>query len=136
MRYEKSTMSNPISSTGRRKTSTALVTLTPGSGKITVNKRPFDEYFGTLSSQNQVLLPFQVTNESKKFDAQINAKGGGISGQIGAIQLGIARSLVKINEEHRAALKAAKLLTRDSRAKERKKAGQPGARKRFQFSKR
>ena len=129
-------MSESISSTGRRKTSTALVTLTPGSGKIVVNKKPYDEYFGTLSLQNQVILPFQVANEENNYDVSVNAKGGGISGQIGAIQLGIARSLVKINEDHREALKAAKLLTRDSRAKERKKAGQPGARKRFQFSKR
>ncbi len=129
-------MSESISSTGRRKTSTALVTLTPGSGKIVVNKKPYDEYFGTLSLQNQVILPFQVANEENNYDVTVSAKGGGISGQIGAIQLGIARSLLKINEGHREALKAAKLLTRDSRAKERKKAGQPGARKRFQFSKR
>jgi len=129
-------MSESISSTGRRKTSTALVTLTPGSGKIVVNNKPYDEYFGTLSLQNLVILPFQVANEDNNYDVSVSAKGGGISGQIGAIQLGIARSLVKINEGHREALKAAKLLTRDSRAKERKKAGQPGARKRFQFSKR
>lgn len=129
-------MSETFSATGRRKTSTARVLLTPGSGKITINKRPFEDYFGTLSLQNEVLHPFQVANALKQYDVTINARGGGVTGQIGAIQLGIARALLKTNEELRDSLREAELLTRDSRKKERKKAGQPKARKRFQFSKR
>src|SRR6056300_481667 len=129
-------MSESFSATGRRKTSTARVTLSPGSGSITINKRPFDEYFGTLSLQNQVLHPFQVANAMKQYDTAINTNGGGVTGQIGAIQLGIARALLKTNEELRETPREEDLLTRDSRKKERKKAGQPKARKRFQFSKR
>ncbi|MEM9284191.1 MAG: 30S ribosomal protein S9 [Verrucomicrobiota bacterium] len=129
-------MSETYSATGRRKTSTARVTLTPGSGNITINKRPFEEYFGTLSLQNQVLHPFHVANAVNKFDVSVNANGGGVTGQIGAIQLGIARALLKSDEELKDTLREASLLTRDSRKKERKKAGQPKARKRFQFSKR
>ncbi|MEX2579753.1 MAG: 30S ribosomal protein S9 [Verrucomicrobiales bacterium] len=129
-------MSETFSATGRRKTSTARVTITPGSGSITINKRPFEEYFGTLSMQNQVLHPFHVANVTNQYDTVVNAEGGGVTGQIGAIQLGIARALLKTNEELRDDLRAADLLTRDPRQKERKKAGQPKARKRFQFSKR
>ncbi len=129
-------MSEAISATGRRKTSSARVTLTPGSGKITINKRPFDEYFGNVSLQNQVLHPFTVAKATNQYDVVISAKGGGVNGQIGAIQLGIARALLQTNEELRDDLREAHLLTRDARKKERKKAGQPGARKRFQFSKR
>lgn len=129
-------MSETFSATGRRKTSTARVTLTPGSGTITINKRPFEDYFGTLSLQNQVLHPFQVANAVNQFDVAINARGGGVTGQIGAIQLGIARALLKSNDELRDTLREEDLLTRDARKKERKKAGQPKARKRFQFSKR
>ncbi|MEM1441850.1 MAG: 30S ribosomal protein S9 [Verrucomicrobiota bacterium] len=129
-------MSESFTATGRRKTSTASVTLKPGSGTITINKRPFEDYFGTLSLQNQVLLPFHVANAVNQYDVAINAKGGGVTGQIGAIQLGIARALLKSNEELKDTLREADLLTRDSRKKERKKAGQPKARKRFQFSKR
>ncbi len=129
-------MSETFSATGRRKTATARVTLKQGSGEITINKRPFDEYFGTLSLQNQVLLPFQVANASNQFDTVIHAEGGGVTGQIGAIQLGIARALLKTNEELKDDLRSADLLTRDARKKERKKPGQPKARKRFQFSKR
>lgn len=129
-------MSETFSATGRRKTSTASVTLTPGSGKITINKRAFEDYFGTLSLQNQVLLPFNVANAVNQYDVFINTKGGGVTGQIGAIQLGIARALLKTNEELKDDLRDADLLTRDSRKKERKKPGQPKARKRFQFSKR
>lgn len=129
-------MSESFTATGRRKTSTASVTIKPGSGTITINKRPFEDYFGTLSLQNQVLLPFHVANAVNQFDVSINAKGGGVTGQIGAIQLGIARALLKSNEELKDTLREADLLTRDSRKKERKKAGQPKARKRFQFSKR
>ena len=129
-------MSEAISATGRRKTSSARVTLVPGTGSITINKRPFEEYFGNVSLQNQVLHPFHVANAINKYDVTISAKGGGVTGQIGAIQLGIARAMLSINEELRDDLRAANLLTRDARKKERKKAGQPGARKRFQFSKR
>ncbi|MDF1853029.1 MAG: 30S ribosomal protein S9 [Verrucomicrobiales bacterium] len=129
-------MSETFSATGRRKTSTARVLMTPGSGNITINKRPFEDYFGTLSLQNEVLHPFQVANAVNQYDVTINARGGGVTGQIGAIQLGIARALLKTNEELRDTLREADLLTRDSRKKERKKAGQPKARKRFQFSKR
>lgn len=129
-------MSENISATGRRKTSVARVTLTPGEGKITINKRPFEEYFGTVTLQNQVLHPFHVANAMNKWDTTISAKGGGVTGQIGAIQLGISRALLLDNEELRDDLREADLLTRDPRAKERKKPGQPKARKRFQFSKR
>ncbi|MDF1657209.1 MAG: 30S ribosomal protein S9 [Verrucomicrobiales bacterium] len=129
-------MSESFSATGRRKTSTASVTLKPGSGTITINKRPFEDYFGTVSLQNQVLLPFQVANAVNQYDVSVNAKGGGVTGQIGAIQLGIARALLKTNEELKDTLRESDLLTRDSRKKERKKPGQPKARKRFQFSKR
>ena len=129
-------MSERCSATGRRKTATARVLMTPGSGNITINKRPFEDYFGTVSLQNEVLHPFQVANAVNQYDVTINASGGGVTGQIGAIQLGIARALLKSNEELRDTLRDADLLTRDSRKKERKKAGQPKARKRFQFSKR
>lgn len=129
-------MSESFSATGRRKTSSARVTLTPGTGKITINKRPFEEYFGNVSLQNQVLHPFNVAKATNQWDAVISTRGGGVNGQIGAIQLGIARALLSDNEELRDDLREAHLLTRDARKKERKKAGQPGARKRFQFSKR
>jgi small subunit ribosomal protein S9 len=129
-------MSESYSATGRRKTATARVTLVPGSGQITVNKRPFEDYFGTLSLQNKVLHPFQTANVANQFDVTISASGGGVSGQIGAIQLGISRALLKCNPELKDLLREDSLLTRDPRKKERKKAGQPGARKRFQFSKR
>lgn len=125
-----------ISATGRRKTSSARVTLTPGTGTIVINQRPFEEYFGNLSLQNQVLQPFHVAKVVNQYDVAINTKGGGVNGQIGAIQLGISRALLAINAELKPDLRDAKLLTRDARKKERKKAGQPGARKRFQFSKR
>ena len=121
---------------GRRKTSVASVRLTEGSGNIIVNGLPFDEYFGTLNLQNSVLEPFQVANLTQKFDVQVNARGGGVNGQVGAIRLGISRALLQVDQELRGELKTAGLLRRDPRAKERKKAGQPGARKRFQFSKR
>jgi len=129
-------MSETFTATGRRKTSTASVILKPGNGTITINKRPFEDYFGTLSLQNQVLLPLHVANAVNQYDVFINTKGGGVTGQIGAIQLGIARALLKTNEELKDTLRESDLLTRDSRKKERKKAGQPKARKRFQFSKR
>lgn len=125
-----------LSATGRRKTAVARVRMDAGSGAITVNDRPFEEYFGTVTQQNAVLAPLQVAESLKKWDIFVTAHGGGLNGQVGAIQLGVARALIKDNPELRPALKAAGFLRRDPRMKERKKAGQPGARKKFQFSKR
>lgn len=125
-----------FSATGRRKTAVARVRMTEGSGAITINGRPFDEYLPTLPLQNGVLAPFQQTNLLNRFDLQITVAGGGPYGQSGAIRLAVSRALLKFNPELRAELKPAGFLRRDPRMKERKKAGQPGARKRFQFSKR
>lgn len=122
--------------TGRRKNAVAHAWLSEGSGEITINKRPFEEYFPMLAHQNAILEPFLITDNSKKWDVRITAKGGGQTGQVGAIRLAISRSLLQIDAELRPTLKAALLLRRDPRMKERKKSGQPGARKRFQFSKR
>jgi len=121
---------------GRRKTSVARVILKPGSGSITVNKKPLDEYFRLETLRNDVARPFEVTQTSGKYDVRVNVEGGGASGQAGAIRLGIARALLEINDEHRVPLRTAELLTRDPRMVERKKYGQKKARKRFQFSKR
>ena len=129
-------MSESICTTGRRKTAVARVTMVPGSGEITINKRPFEEFFPTISLQNQVLAPFAAVNEMKKWDLTVITNGGGVTAQVGAVRLGIARGLLAHNAEYREALRADDHLTRDARKKERKKAGQPGARKRFQFSKR
>jgi small subunit ribosomal protein S9 len=130
-------MSTPLNSaTGRRKTAVARVHIRPGNGQITVNGRTLDDYFPTPSLQNEVTLPLQLTGARQTYDITANANGGGIHGQVGAVKLGIARALIALNPEFRAVLKPHGLLTRDSRAKERKKSGQPGARKRFQFSKR
>jgi small subunit ribosomal protein S9 len=130
-------MSKPIAnSTGRRKTAIARVFIREGSGSITVNGRDFEEYFPIVAHQNQVLFPLALTNSRMTYDFSVTTNGGGISGQVGAVRLGIARALIRVNPENRASLKQNGLLTRDSRAKERKKAGRPGARKRFQFSKR
>lgn len=129
-------MSEVVSTIGRRKTAVARLQLREGSGEITVNKRPYDEYFPTINLQNGVLFPLQVANLQNKFDLTINASGGGSFGQVGAIRLAIARALVKFNPELRGDLKEKGLLRRDPRMRERKKPGQPGARKRFQFSKR
>jgi small subunit ribosomal protein S9 len=122
--------------TGRRKTAIAQVRLKAGTGKIEVNHRPYDEYFPVSAQQNAVMKPLEVTKNVNLYDISVNANGGGLVGQAGAISLGIARALLKISGDLRATLKTAGLLTRDSRMKERKKPGQPGARKRFQFSKR
>ncbi len=122
--------------TGRRKTAVARVTLVEGSGVIEINGRGFEDYFATLPLQSLVLEPFQVATLMNKFDVRATCKGGGLNGQSGAVKLAIARALLHVDPELRPALKAAGLLRRDPRAKERKKAGQPGARKRFQFSKR
>jgi len=122
--------------TGRRKTSAARVFLRPGKGDITVNHREFANYFPTDQLRTQVKRPLQLTEMGERFDILATVAGGGITGQAGAIRLGIARALVQFNAELRKALKKDGLLTSDSRVKERKKYGLAGARKRFQFSKR
>ena len=129
-------MANLYSATGRRKTAAVRARLTPGEGNITINGRSLEEYFPTLNQQSAVLSPLQITGNAQKFDIEVSAKGGGLSGQAGATRLAISRALLELDAAHRPALKAEGFLTRDGRAKERKKSGQPGARKRFQFSKR
>jgi small subunit ribosomal protein S9 len=122
--------------TGRRKTSTARVILRPGTGNVTVNKKTLDQYFFDETHRMLVKRPLEASDSLNKFDLIINVEGGGMRGQAGAAQHGIARALVDFSSELRAVLKKEGLLTRDPRMKERKKYGQPGARKRFQFSKR
>jgi small subunit ribosomal protein S9 len=122
--------------TGRRKTSTARVFLRPGSGAVTINHKAFDTFFPTEALRTQIKQPLVLTETADKFDVLVTVAGGGISGQAGAVRLGIARALVEYNGELRKPLKTEGLLTRDARAKERKKYGMAGARKRFQFSKR
>jgi len=122
--------------TGRRKTSTARVFLRPGSGVITVNHREFADFFPTAVLRTEIQQPLQLTDTTDKFDVLATVAGGGIAGQAGAVRLGISRALIEYNIELRPALKKEGLLTRDARAKERKKYGLAGARKRFQFSKR
>jgi small subunit ribosomal protein S9 len=129
-------MSQEFIATGRRKNAVARIRMSPGSGKVVVNGRPFDEYFKTTNLQNTVLQPFEVAKVVNQYDVAVNAQGGGPNGQAGAVRLAVARALTEANPEFRAVLKPEGLLTRDPRMKERKKAGQPGARKRFQFSKR
>ena len=121
---------------GRRKTSVARVILKSGSGKITVNNKEFESFFPQLLSREDILLPFKVTETEGKYDVHVNVNGGGTTGQAQSVRLGIARALIEFNPEYRPALKAEGLLTRDPRMVERKKYGQPKARKRFQFSKR
>ena len=122
--------------TGKRKTSTARIFLLPGKGDITINKRPHTEFFVNERQRVVIRQPLLLTENAQKFDVVANVRGGGTTGQAGAIQLGISRALLNFNLELRGRLKKAGLLTRDPRGKERKKYGQPGARKRFQFSKR
>jgi small subunit ribosomal protein S9 len=122
--------------TGRRKESVARVRLVPGTGNITVNGRPLDEYFGRETSKMILVEPLKLVDQMGKLDVFVNANGGGLSGQAGAIRHGISRALSTFNPEWRPVLKKAGFLTRDARAVERKKYGRPGARKRFQFSKR
>jgi small subunit ribosomal protein S9 len=122
--------------TGRRKTATARIFLRAGKGQITVNHRPFEDYFVNESARAYVRQPLLAAEMADRFDILILANGGGISGQAGAARMGIARALIEFNTELRGKLKSLGLLTRDARAKERKKYGQKGARKRFQFSKR
>ena len=122
--------------TGRRKTSTARVFLRPGTGTISVNRREFANYFPTGVLRTEIQQPLVLTATTDKFDILATVAGGGIAGQAGAVRLGISRALCRYNLELRGALKKEGLLTRDARAKERKKYGLAGARKRFQFSKR
>ena len=122
--------------TGRRKTAVARVRLASGNGKITVNGRAFDNYFTLETQRSQATMPLTVTGTAEKFDTRINVSGGGPNGQADAVRHGIARALLKFDAALRPSLKAEGLLTRDPRMRERKKYGQPGARKRFQFSKR
>ena len=127
---------NEYYATGRRKTSTARVFLRPGSGAIRINERTFEAFFPTEALRTQIRQPLLLTETADKFDILATVAGGGVSGQAGAMRLGISRALVEYNAELRKRLKDEGLLTRDARAKERKKYGMAGARKRFQFSKR
>ena len=129
-------MAQPQIHTGRRKESVARVRITPGTGNISVNGRTLDEYFGRETSKMILVEPLKLVDQMGKLDIAVNARGGGLSGQAGAIRHGISRALVKLNNDFRPPLKKAGFLTRDSRSVERKKYGQPGARRRFQFSKR
>ena len=121
---------------GRRKESVARVRLAPGTGNITINGRSIDEYFGRETSKMILVEPLKLVDQMGKLDVFVRATGGGLSGQAGAIRHGISRALVELNAEFRPILKKAGFMTRDARAVERKKYGRPGARKRFQFSKR
>jgi len=121
---------------GRRKTAVARVILAPGSGKITVNKKPLEQFFPIETLRSDIVKPLEVTQALGKYDIRVNVEGGGSTGQAGAIRLSIARALVDLSDENRAPLRAAGLMTRDPRMVERKKYGQKKARKRFQFSKR
>jgi small subunit ribosomal protein S9 len=125
-----------VNAIGRRKASIARVYLGEGTGKITINKREYKQYFNEGHLVNKVLQPLQVTETDSKFDISVNVYGGGIKGQAEAVKLGIARALLKVDPEYRAVMKPLGILTRDPRVVERKKPGQPKARKKFQFSKR
>ncbi len=127
---------NEFVATGRRKTAVARVRLASGSGKIVINGRKLDNYFTTEVLRGMVTLPFTSTQTTEKFDVRVNVVGGGPAGQAGAVRHGISRALLLADANLRPTLKAGGMLTRDPRMKERKKYGQPGARKRFQFSKR
>jgi len=126
----------PITATGRRKTAVASISMISGSGAIRVNGKEFTEYFPSLSMQNTILRPLEIANAVHGFDIDVRARGGGILGQAGAMRLALSKAIVQTDEELRNPLREEGLLTRDPRMKERKKSGQPGARKRFQFSKR
>ena len=124
------------SATGRRKTAVARVWMTEGTGQIVINDRAFEDYLPTIELQNAVLAPFQAASQLNKFDLKVAVKGGGINAQAVAIRHAASRALTQVDPEHRKVIKPLGFLTRDPRMKERKKSGQPGARKRFQFSKR
>lgn len=125
-----------INALGRRKTSVARVYLTKGSGNVIVNKKDYKEFFPVDTLQAKIQRPFELTNTSNQFDVKINVDGGGFNGQAEAIRLGISRALVELDPEFKTILKSEGLMTRDPRMVERKKPGQPKARKKFQFSKR
>lgn len=127
---------NSFYATGRRKRAVARVWLMPGSGKVTINQRDIDNYFGRATSKMILRQPLELTSQTAGYDVYANVCGGGLSGQADAIKLGITRALMKVNPSFRPPLKAAGYVTRDPRCKERKKYGQRGARARFQFSKR
>jgi len=129
-------VSTEICATGRRKTACARVRIAQGSGKIKVNGEAFDKYFCTEATRGYILQPLSLTGLVSTLDVSANIDGGGKAGQAGALRHGIARALLQLDETLRPVLKASGMLTRDAREKERKKSGQPGARKRFQFSKR
>ncbi len=131
-----STTSDRHQATGRRKRATASVWLSKGTGNITVNGRDFADYFVTTTQQDTATASLRLAGPQKDFDVKIRVKGGGLDGQAGAVRHAIARALLKLDENLKPKIKAAGYLTRDPREKERKKSGQPGARKRFQFSKR
>jgi len=127
---------NNFIATGRRKTSVARINLVKGKGNILINGRTVDDYFGRDSTKMIMMEPLELTNSKKDFNINVNVSGGGSNGQAGAIRHGLARVLQKVDPDLHLALKQAGMLTRDSRQVERKKPGQPGARKKFQFSKR
>lgn len=125
-----------INTLGRRKTAVARVYLSKGKGNVTVNKKDYKEFFPVAVLQSKISQPFELTDTVGQYDVKVNVAGGGINGQVEAIRLGIARALVEVNEEYKPLLKEEGLMTRDPRMVERKKPGQPKARKKFQFSKR
>lgn len=127
---------NTVVATGRRKTAVARIQMIPGQGKVEVNGRDFEDYFTTPAMKTLALMPLQTVDSLKKFDVKAKAHGGGLVGQAGALSLALARALILVDPALRSTLKKPGLLRRDPREKERKKSGQPGARKRFQFSKR
>jgi small subunit ribosomal protein S9 len=129
-------MATPYAGTGRRKSAVARVILRPGNGTILINHRPYEEYFPRDAWKFQVRQPLEATSLMGRYDVSVNVAGGGLSGQAGAVRHGIARALLEVNTALRPKLKADGLLSRDPRVKERKKYGQKGARRRFQFSKR
>ena len=129
-------MADSFNAVGRRKTAVARVYLRPGNGNVVINKKPAEKYFPLEWRRRAILVPFKTTETEGKFDVVVNAQGGGTHGQVAAISLGIARALVKFDQDFTKPLRDAGLLTRDARMVERKKYGRPKARKRFQFSKR
>jgi len=129
-------MAERFYATGRRKEACARVWITAGDGKVIINHRSVEQYFGRETLRMVMQQPLDVIEQRGKFDIQVNVKGGGLSGQAGAIRHGLSRALLRVDSDYRKALKKAGFLTRDARVVERKKYGQPGARKRFQYSKR
>jgi small subunit ribosomal protein S9 len=125
-----------INTLGRRKTAVARVYMTKGKGEVVVNKRDYKEFFPVAVLQSKIVQPFELTDTVGQYDIKVNVAGGGVNGQVEAIRLGISRALVKVSEENKPLLKEQGLMTRDPRMVERKKPGQPKARKKFQFSKR